>query len=357
MIRGPLHSRADKPPGTRRQAGGAAVIEWLVAVPVVLLVGLGVTQWALVIQARQALHYAAGQAVRHAVRDHGYGAAINAGLASGLSPFWLVPTAQAEARLATGLSEGWLWWERTHPDTSVFVDFAEPARNRAGDPIAGDIEIPNDSLRYRSRQAGARSGVSIQDANRFQLELTYGVVLSVPLINALTVRVMEILDGCREPDNLLLVTTRLGRPEEITPRPWTCGLYRLPEQAGGAARWRLPVTVRAEGWMHSALRRSAAANSNSRDGEATVGLAYQPPPVVAGPDVFSAPPPAPAAGSSPGARGNDVSVSVGRPPGQGGDAMGPPAGQQDSSTAPAEERPGWRPAPITQPGQCTAPVG
>ena len=152
----------------RYRTTGAAVIEWLVAIPVVLLVGLGVTQWALVFQARQALHYAAGQAVRYAVREHGYGRAVNAGLASGLSPFWLMPAPQAETRLATARSTGWLWWERTHPGASIFADFAQPARTRAGDLIGGDVEVPNDSLRYRSSQPGASSGISVQDANRFQ---------------------------------------------------------------------------------------------------------------------------------------------------------------------------------------------
>ncbi|MGC1441905.1 MAG: TadE family protein [Burkholderiaceae bacterium] len=270
---------------------GAALLEWLVAIPIVLLVGMGALQWALVLQAKHAVDFAAEQAVRYAVRDYGRGEAINAGLAAGLQPFWLLPAANlANARLSQGLNAGWVSWRRIHPASDVFSDFAEPARTRAGDLLAGDSELPNDNLRYRSQQVGRQSGISVQAANRLSVEFSYGIELSAPLINALIVRVMEIVDGCRPSDPLLIINTSLGQADPGARRSWTCGMYRAPAVVGGSPVWRLPVRVRAERWMQSPLRQSSAVNSASADGQTTVVPVIAPVATISGPDVLSPPP-------------------------------------------------------------------
>jgi|GEM_PF-5595770 len=68
---------------------GVAIIEWLVATPMCMIVGLGALQWALVLQARHGLDYAVEQGARYAAVEYGRGEAINKGLAKGLQPFWL----------------------------------------------------------------------------------------------------------------------------------------------------------------------------------------------------------------------------------------------------------------------------
>ena len=314
---------------------------------------MGAIQWALVIQAKQALHYAAAQGVRHAVREHGYGQAVNEGLARGFAPFWLLTPPVADDHLARGIATGWVAWEREHPDASVFTDHGEMARTVTGDPIPAALEVPNDSLRYRDSTAGAVSGKSVQQANRYQLVMTYGVELSVPVINALTVRVMEMIDGCRATDWLQLVVNHLGQADRQTTRQWTCGFYRMPELPGGSAVWRLPVRVRAEGWMQSALRSDAAINSASQDGQAAVALANRPAAAVTGPDVFSGPPRSADNGTH-GASHNSAAGSVADllRDRLGQDGSGSPSGGGSSN---GRARPGID--PVRHPGQCAPSVG
>ena len=353
----------------RQSCRGAAVFEWLVSIPIVLIIGLGAMQWVMVIQAKQALHYAVAQGVRHAVREHGNGRAVNDGLAVGLAPFWLVPPPAAQGRLSQALSTGWVSWERVHPVPAVFADHGEQARTASGDIVAGDVQVPNDSLRYRDDSLGAASGMSVQEANRFQLALTYGVELSVPVINALTVRILEIIDGCRAADWLQLVVMRLGRPERQSVRNWTCGIYRMADVPGGAPAWRLPVRVQAEGWMQSPLRRSAAMNSASQDGEATTTttITYRPAPAIVGPDVFSAPPisdGAPVRGQPGRQRNRTGDQSGGGSSGAqtGGESAADVLRDRLSRSGPdgtpgTDDDPAGGLDPVTHPGQCEASIG
>ncbi|MEZ5741308.1 MAG: TadE/TadG family type IV pilus assembly protein [Burkholderiaceae bacterium] len=161
------------------RARGSALVEWLVALPVLLLVGLGVLQLALVLQMRGVLEYATQLAVRQAALAHGHGHAIEAGLLDGLRPAWQhTGAAQGQARLAQALAAGWLQWERRFPDPPVLADFAVGALDEWGRPLAGEREIPNDNLRFRPDQPGARSGLTLTEANRIEVELRYGVLWS-----------------------------------------------------------------------------------------------------------------------------------------------------------------------------------
>ncbi len=277
----------------RASQSGVAMLEWLVATPLCMIVGLGALQWALVLQARHGLDYAVEQGARYAAVQYGRGEAINKGLAKGLQPFWLSRVPQeAQIRLKSALSAGWLSWRRISPGPEAFADFAQPARTKSGLPIRGDKHIPNDNLRYRSEVRGAQSKLSVQDANRILIEMRYGIPLKVPVVNGFIVRVMEIVDGCKPPEALLLSMIRLGEPKLIAKRAWTCPMYRAPDTAGGRSVWRLPVRVRAERWMQSPLRQSSSADSKYADKGGTAV------PVVApiarrGPDVLTGPPPSP----------------------------------------------------------------
>lgn len=232
------------------------MLEWLVAVPVVLLIGLAVIQWALVWQARHALEYAALRAAQVSATEHGSAQGVRAGLADGLGPLWgESDAAQILARIATDEASGALAWSRIWPPASVFDDFAEPAVDDAGNPIANLREIPNDNLRFRLRRTGAQSGLDLQQANQISIRVRYGVPLRVPLISSLIVRVMEIADGCSRPARMQLVRTDLGTPTtEGAARSWTCAMYRAAGQPGDLAFPRLPVQVAASARMQSTLR-------------------------------------------------------------------------------------------------------
>jgi|GEM_PF-6916553 len=135
--------------------------------------------------------------------------------------------------------------------------------------------------------------MSVQDANRVLIELTYGIPLKVPVVGGFIVRVMEIVDGCETSEELMFSTTRLGKPTLGDKRAWTCSIYRAPDTVGGKPVWRLPVRVRAERWMQSPLRRSSAVNSRVADSGGTAIVVVPPGPRNRDNDVLRGPPPTP----------------------------------------------------------------
>ena len=72
----------------RRLQGASAVVEMLLAAPIVLLLGLGALQWALLLHARTAIEYALFEAARAGSVAQARPDAIESGLARGLLPFW-----------------------------------------------------------------------------------------------------------------------------------------------------------------------------------------------------------------------------------------------------------------------------
>ncbi len=265
---------------TRLTTRGTAFVETLVAVPIVLLLGLGALQWALLLHARTAVEYALLEAARAGSVAQARPDAIEAGLARGLMPFWFgvdasrpwaAAMAASNAQLRQGLAAGWISWRQWAPTVESFSDWGEPARDAAGHPVTSLVEIPNDSLQWASlRQPaggvtgmrgdepiGARSLQTLNDANLLKLELRYGVPMSVPLVGRIAVWVMRIVDGCAAPSRRRLGAIDLGTPAPIgAPRSWACAIYLAPDAAGNPVpRW--PVRASATIRMQSPARQSA----------------------------------------------------------------------------------------------------
>ncbi|MCO5108392.1 MAG: pilus assembly protein [Burkholderiaceae bacterium] len=264
----------------RFAARGTAFVETLVAVPIVLLLGLGALQWSLLFHARTALEYALLEAARAGSVAQARPDAIEAGLARGLMPFWFgidassswaSSVAASNAQLRQGIAAGWVSWRQLAPTVESFGDWGEAARDAAGYPVASLVEIPNDSLQWASlRQPaggvagmrgdepiGARSMQTLNDANLLKLELRYGVPMSVPLVGRIAVWVMRVADGCEAPSGRRLGTVDLGVPAPVgAPRAWACAIYLAPDAAGNPVpRW--PVRASATVRMQSPARRSA----------------------------------------------------------------------------------------------------
>lgn len=264
----------------RRRQRASALVETLLAAPIVLLLGLGALQWALLFHARTALEHALFEAARAGSVSQARPADIEAGLARGLVPFWRgidtsaeLPAALAEAqsRLQRGLAAGWIEWLQLSPTVEGFDDWSEPARDAAGYPTPGVVEIPNDSLQWPWLRApvsgtagmrgvepiGTRSQQTLNDANLLKLELRYGVPMSVPLVGRVAVWIMRIVDGCTPSSRLRLALVDLGMPQPSSaPRAWACPVYLAPDEAGHAVpRW--PVRTSATIRMQSPARRSA----------------------------------------------------------------------------------------------------
>jgi len=258
-------------PGTagRNRMAGSATVEWLVAAPFVLLLGLGTLQWGLLFNARQALDYALQQATRAGAVSAASAGSIERGLAHGLLPYFggaaagqavsaSLPVALAKVR--GGKAAGWLNWRQLSPTRASFDDWGEPARDAMGDAVAGAVEIPNDNLRYRTRAIGTSSRQTLADANLLKLELTVGVPLAVPLVAPLAVWWMEIVDQCRAAAPRMLGAVPLpagpvgmNQAGAELGQSWRCTYYRARDGEGRALlRW--PVRLHAMMRMQSPAR-------------------------------------------------------------------------------------------------------
>lgn len=189
----------------RRRSGGQGMVELLIAAPVVLFAGLVMLQLALLMQARQALRLGALEAARAASVAHADPQAALQGLARGLAPWWagaeqthdaLTAPIRTQTHLAQALALGRLRIRQLAPNEAAFTDWAVPATDDEGQPLAGQREIPNDALRIRSTETqpqtaiagtlngqpvGLQSGQTLLQANVLRLQIDYVVPLRVPI--------------------------------------------------------------------------------------------------------------------------------------------------------------------------------
>ncbi len=158
---------------------GMAIVESLIALPILLAVIFCIIQFALVYEAKATLNHAALLAARAGAVDHAQPAAITSGLARGLVPLYspdrsysgyAATLGRVTAAVATDARIRIL-----NPTREAFADFSED--------VEGVREIPNDRLHARNTAIGAQSGLNIQDANLLRVQITYGYELKVPMVN------------------------------------------------------------------------------------------------------------------------------------------------------------------------------
>jgi hypothetical protein len=280
---------------------GMSMIETLIALPILLIVGLGALQFALILQARHALNFALIEAARAGSVDHADPLAIRNGLARGLLPWlhgaqgqaeYLQNLMRTEIHLLEGEAQGWVLLAQQSPTPESFDDWAEPARNANGELLEGVREIPNDNLSVRSVRmqpasgvAGLRgaepigqvSGQTLNDANLLRLRLDYGVPLVVPLVGRLMAWTLRVWDGCEalqsggasgglQPaarmESLGALRLPVAGPGSVG-RLWPCMFYGLGSaqpSAEGVTQGppRIPVRVSATVRMQSPARQAQA---------------------------------------------------------------------------------------------------
>jgi len=173
-------------PGIRLRQRGVAMVETVIALPILLAVILGAIQFGLIYEAKATLNHASLQAAREGAVSNAQPQALRSGLARGLLPLYspesslqgiATTLARINAELATDARIRIL-----NPTREAFEDF--------GEEVDGVTEIPNDHLHTRSTTVGASSGLNIQDANLLRVQITYGYELKVPLVNWFISRVL-----------------------------------------------------------------------------------------------------------------------------------------------------------------------
>ena len=256
--------------GQRLRHSGSAMVEWLIAVPVLLMLGLGFFQASELLVARLALRHALSEAARAGSVSNASAQAIMQGLADGLSP-WLygadgpgeiaAARVRSRAQVALGRASGWVELRQHSPTTASFGDWGEPATDGTG-RSTHSRQIAFDALptEYRLRQPtsgvagfqgpapiGRESGQTLADANLLVLELVYGVPVRIPFAGSMLLKTLRVIDGCGSAvGSMTGLQGALGQSSN-------CRYYNALDLSGQPGP-RIPVRVQVVMRMQSAAR-------------------------------------------------------------------------------------------------------
>lgn len=241
---------------------GAAIVETIIALPILIVVILGAIQFGLAYEAKATLNHASLQAARSGAVGNADPEAIRRGLARGLVPLYspgssLEGVARTLGRVnADVLSDARI--RILNPTREAFADFAED--------VNGVREIPNDRLYARSTASGPRSDINIQDANLLRIQVTYGYELKVPLINWFVSRLLLASGSMDAFERQLLRRSRLPIAATATVR------MQSPARESGlvVARAELPNVERVPvGGRPPSEDDSSERENPQRDGSST----------------------------------------------------------------------------------------
>lgn len=159
-----------------------AMVEFLIIIPVLILLIFGAVQVAFIYSAKTGLNYATFQTARiGAVRNAQYDDMWR-GLQRGMYPmFSQIEDPKLRMEFTAEEVRRHVVITRVSPSTQAFSDWAvehsDPLRTGESKPA-----IPNDNLMFRSPYGGT---VSIQDANLLKIRVSYCMKLIVPIVDRL----------------------------------------------------------------------------------------------------------------------------------------------------------------------------
>lgn len=214
---------------TKMAPSGMAMVEALIAAPIVLLLGLLVVQLILLAHGRLVVGYAAAEAVRAAAAGRVTAAAIDTGLRRGLLPLLGVSaqqnapglddlaaaTVRGQLHYLRGKAEGWIRWSLLSPSPATLADWGQGAEQAVPPAqwLAGAFPSPRSGVVTPSPggglAVGRSSGQSFLDAGVIQLQVSVGLPLHVPLAGPLLARSLAWWRGCAVTDAASLGTLRL----------------------------------------------------------------------------------------------------------------------------------------------------
>jgi len=180
---------------------GQTIVEYLIVLPCLLLLVLGVIQFLFIYQAKTSLNYAAFMGARQGALKNAAMFSIMDGVASGMTPYFM-RTAIGATPNSVDLSKARriATIEIFNPSsTEIKILNPTTAAMDAFAPLSEMMnEIPNDHLMYRVANGG---GMSIQDANLLKIRVTYCVKLVVPFVDRIIYGVTAGIQGVRQLTN------------------------------------------------------------------------------------------------------------------------------------------------------------
>jgi len=186
----------------KHRASGQAMVETVIIMMVLMLMVLGIIQFALVYNTKTTLNYATFEATRAGALNHANSLAITYAFAGALAPIYTSIDASDgmfdsvnEVKNARNRVFGEIDVNNFGQTGSACFEQLNPTRaafnaHQIVDDSGRDV-IPNDHLKYRTSDDGG-SNVSIQDANLLKLKVTYCYPLYVPLISTVIKRTMGV---------------------------------------------------------------------------------------------------------------------------------------------------------------------
>ena len=207
----------------RALSRGQAAAEYLVMLPVLLLLLLGTVQFGLVFVAKTALDLAAFDGARSGALSHGSATTIRDGIARGLLPLYDKGLPETPSLTYADTLEDQVYVRRVivdnpltvnirvlNPTAADFQNFGTTINYLATNGSAGTWSnaIPNARLLYNTASAG---NVTIQDANVLRIRVRYCYPLIVPFVNTIIDKLMETDPGsawnfqCYESGGIALV--------------------------------------------------------------------------------------------------------------------------------------------------------
>ena len=175
----------------RRGQAAQAMTEFLIIIPVLILLIFGAVQAAFIYSTKTGLNYATFQAARIGAMNNAQYADMRRGLVRGMYPMFS-QIQDEEQRLDHTAEEvdNFVLITRVSPNNAAFNAWAVEHDDPLGDGEANEA-IPNDNLMYRPMQ---QNPVSIQDANLLKIRVQYCMRLIVPIVDRLLSSTSQFVD-------------------------------------------------------------------------------------------------------------------------------------------------------------------
>ena len=217
-----------------RRPRGQAMVEYIIVLPVLLMLVLGAIQFALLYQVKSTLNYATFIGARQGALKNAKTNSIKDGIASGMTPLFtfspdvsglLKGRAIAMVEVFNPLT---MKLEVLNPTSKAMTDFGIDDPDGSGSKV-----IPNDNLFYRcsgepcAGTMGGESQMTIQDANVLKIRVTYCAKMIVPLANATIYALVNGIEGTKN------LTTEFFSTNPKAPTKDNLFCSKLKERFGG----------------------------------------------------------------------------------------------------------------------------
>jgi len=178
---------------------GQAMVEFIIILPVLILLIFGAIQIGFIYSAKTTLNYATFQAARLGAVNHATYSSMRRGLIRGLAPLYTSSASltSLEDDVEAGIDSGGSKRDaQTEVDGYTRIIRLSPTSaqlEESGFGVElddGTLAIPNDNLMYRP--SGRVDGATIQDANLLKIRVQYCYKLMVPLVNKIIGSLSEL---------------------------------------------------------------------------------------------------------------------------------------------------------------------